>query len=231
MNRRTQRGRIVPVPGRMRWYVVAWLATWAPVGFFGCLLGLMVGPRESIIALGGLAAAVAALTAVPLDPRRRTRDPSRDARGTQAWAAARRAAAAGTAVTLIGALIALLGQMALPLLVLAVISSPPALQFVRRHVAQPHRAPQCAGGVSVSRFGTERLCSEWRASYPRVLHAASVAALAQEVRRRQEYLDEMERRNPIGFRAWLETGPRADDDPECFVNAMEPRHYRPSTGE
>ena len=74
--------------------------------------------------MAGLAAVMASLTAVPLDPRA---GPSRLAvtgRRTIRVTAARRAASVGPAVLLVGTLVELLGGMVLPLLAIVAITSP-----------------------------------------------------------------------------------------------------------
>ena len=202
--------------------MIIWLVIWAPLAFVSCLVGLLIGPLVSILAMGGLAAAGASLTIVSLSPGPSTVDTP----GGRARTAGKRAGAAGAAVMLVGATIALLGAVALPVMALAVISSPPVVGVLRRHLKPAMPAHQHRKTRHVGQLGTERLCQEWRASYTRVSNAASVAALAEEAGRRQEYLDEMERRNAAGFRAWLETGPHAHDDPECFVHAKEPERSR-----
>ncbi|WP_222262555.1 hypothetical protein [Modestobacter marinus] len=47
------------------------------------------------------------------------------------------------------------------------------------------------------------------------------------VRRRQEALDELERRDPVGFARWLASGATVDDDPTVYV-AERPRDEGPA---
>jgi hypothetical protein len=47
------------------------------------------------------------------------------------------------------------------------------------------------------------------------------------VRRRQEALDELERRDPAGFARWLASGATVDDDPTLYV-VERPRDEGPA---
>lgn len=210
--------------GPLHWYAVVWWAVWAPVGFVACLAGLAAGPRSPILAMAGLAAVMAALTAVPLDPRAGPSPLAVTGRRTIRVTAARRAASVGPAVLLVGTLVELLGGMVLPLLAIVAITSPWALGCVVRRVRgrEPRKSDD-----DLTLVPTELLCREWRASYARVSAAPSLELLTEEVHRRQEVLDEMEHRHPTGFRAWLATNPPANEDPECFL-ATEVAHEEPT---
>ena len=61
----------------------------------------------------------------------------------------------------------------------------------------------------------EQLCKRWRASYRSSRRQQSSAVkLIEAVAERQMYLDELERRNPSGFAAWLASGlPTSDPLP------------------
>jgi hypothetical protein len=198
-----------------------WLSVWAPAVFLAGLAGLMVGPQTSIFAMGGLGAAMAALTTLPLDPRA---SPSRSAGHGPVWiTAARRAVCAGAAVLVLGALVALLGDLVFLLVPVVALSSPWVLERVWRQVhataGQPAGEPRSGGdeGGDLVQARAEQLCQEWRASHRAIAQAQSVEALAEAARRRRTVLDEMERRNVRGFHAWLATNPTAYDDPECFL--------------
>jgi hypothetical protein len=68
---------------------------------------------------------------------------------------------------------------------------------------------------------TEELCLAWRRSYLALQHASDESTRQQVVRQRQDYLDELERRDPGGFARWLGSGPRAAGDPRRFIGADE----------
>jgi hypothetical protein len=63
----------------------------------------------------------------------------------------------------------------------------------------------------------EELCRGWRASYKVLQHQPSAAQMAAAVAERQTYLDELERRNPRGFAAWLASGARAPGNPLPYL--------------
>jgi hypothetical protein len=82
-------------------------------------------------------------------------------------------------------------------------------------VAMPHRPAPTAMNV-------EELCWAWRRSYVRLQSCRTVAEVVQVVAERQQCLDEMERRNPGGLSAWLESGARAAGDPTRYVTPDDP---------
>lgn len=63
----------------------------------------------------------------------------------------------------------------------------------------------------------ETLCLAWRSSYVALQGVSSMARELKIIERRQEILDELERRNSRGFSAWLASKPRAAGDPFRFL--------------
>ena len=61
------------------------------------------------------------------------------------------------------------------------------------------------------------LCLAWRQSFVRLEGCTSGPTHLDVVRRREEYLDELQRRNPDGFAAWLASGARAAGNPLPFL--------------
>jgi hypothetical protein len=74
--------------------------------------------------------------------------------------------------------------------------------------ALPAAALPPAAGMSV-----EELSREWRRTASALESGADPAGRAQLVRRRGEVLDELERRDPVGFARWLAGGASAGDYP------------------
>jgi len=73
------------------------------------------------------------------------------------------------------------------------------------------------------------LCLAWRRTSTVLGRERSSSVVEALVQRRQELLDEMERRNGDGFRAWLASGARASGDPSRYIVASDvPRPRRPS---
>lgn len=69
----------------------------------------------------------------------------------------------------------------------------------------------------VAALPTSALGREWLRSTTALAAKLQPAARAAIVRRRQETLDELERRDPEGFARWLAGGPAAGSDPALFV--------------
>lgn len=69
----------------------------------------------------------------------------------------------------------------------------------------------------VSGLPTWALGREWLRTTNALASRLQPAARASIVRRRQETLDELERRDPLGFARWLATGPRPGSDPAQYV--------------
>jgi hypothetical protein len=63
----------------------------------------------------------------------------------------------------------------------------------------------------------ESLCLAWRKTSTVLRRELSLTVVETLARRRQELLDEMERRNGKGFRAWLASGARAAGDPSRYI--------------
>ena len=67
-------------------------------------------------------------------------------------------------------------------------------------------------------LSTDDLCLVWRCSYVQLQRAADEPARQQIIRARQEYLDELERRDHAGFARWLASGARAGGDPRRYLS-------------
>jgi hypothetical protein len=86
-----------------------------------------------------------------------------------------------------------------------------------------------ASSTLVADMGTEELCVAWRHSYHQLVLAADEPARRQVVQRRQDFLDEIERRDGRGFRRWLDSGARAGGDPGPYLSTRSrPRRAGPS---
>jgi hypothetical protein len=74
-----------------------------------------------------------------------------------------------------------------------------------------------ASAVPVADMATEELCVAWRRSYFHLLLATDARIRRQVVQRRQDFLDEIERRDRRGFLRWLDSGARAGSDPGPYL--------------
>lgn len=71
-------------------------------------------------------------------------------------------------------------------------------------------------GVDPAECTDEELCWAWRCSFAHLIQASGPDAVDHLARLRGRYLDELERRNPQGFAAWMGSGARAASDPSPF---------------
>ncbi|MEU8632830.1 hypothetical protein AB0C38_11730 [Amycolatopsis sp. NPDC048633] len=90
--------------------------------------------------------------------------------------------------------------------------APPAVSAPRGAHA-PAPAP-----VPVADMATEDLCVAWRRSYFLLLLAADGPAHRLVVQRRQDVLDEIERRDRSGFLRWLDSGAKPGSDPSPYLS-------------
>jgi hypothetical protein len=72
----------------------------------------------------------------------------------------------------------------------------------------------------------EELCRAWRQSYVRLRGPASTATRLAIVRRRQEYLDELQLRHGEAFARWLATTTCASSDPLPYIRRESRRRRR-----
>jgi hypothetical protein len=69
----------------------------------------------------------------------------------------------------------------------------------------------------VRAMDTDELCRCWRVSYLSLVAARRAHELAEVLRVRQLYLDELHRRHPTALEAWFAAGGRAASGPERFL--------------
>lgn len=75
-------------------------------------------------------------------------------------------------------------------------------------------------GPDLQRLSTEELCQAWCASYLVLMERSAgtgIKAVMATVQERQRYLDELERRNPIGLAAWFASGARVASNPLPYL--------------
>jgi hypothetical protein len=155
--------------------------------------------------------------------------------GRNAWSDAYRPVAlAIVGVLALHGLRALLGSAALPIgtagAIIALVASvvpgrarggdaTQARSPITRTPAAPAEEPTPPGSPPVPALPTPALCWEWRRSYLAVVRASEPAELTRIVALRAAYLDELERRDPTGFRRWLDSGARAASDPGRYLTS------------
>jgi hypothetical protein len=93
----------------------------------------------------------------------------------------------------------------------------------------PSVSPQALSEPDVVVLDDEELCRAWRQSYVRLRGAASPATRLAIVRRRQEYLDELQLRHKEAFARWLATTTCASSDPLPYIRRESRRRRRRRT--
>jgi hypothetical protein len=72
--------------------------------------------------------------------------------------------------------------------------------------------------LPVTQLPTAALGTEWLRTTSALAGRLQPAVRASIVRRRQETLDELERRDPLGFARWMAGGPAPGSNPAQFVH-------------
>ncbi|MFI7068407.1 hypothetical protein ACIBL3_45990 [Kribbella sp. NPDC050124] len=152
-------------------------------------------------------------------------------------AAARHGCAAGGTVVALFGLATVVEVVVLPVAVVLALTSPAALNrwLPGRVVSAPtgegdcdDTCPRVEGSAEPSESGVEamtgpELCMAWRRSFVELQRAESAEAMAGIADLRREILDELERRNPLGFDHWMASGARAPSDPSRYLLAPSKR--------
>jgi hypothetical protein len=207
-----------------RWIVLMMVGVLALSGL------LRLGP--TVVTLGlltaGMAAAARLAWVLKRDGKAKT--------GWDAWSEAWRPATIGfVGVLVLNGLHTLFGSAAPPIGIAAAITALVAFLVLRlapdasggNAAAAPASTPPRPPGAPrrppdappVRALPTSALCWEWRRSYLAVTRASEPDELTRIAALRAAYLDELERRNPVGFRRWLASGARAASDPGRYLTS------------
>ena len=125
------------------------------------------------------------------------------------------------------------------LLLLTGVTSPRFVVLVRAHLARREQSRSAlrpdqaqvwsATAASAAQALTDHdLCRAWCTSFDVLQSVSDVEARARVVALRQAYLDELDRRNPLGLSAWLASGARATGNPDRYLS--RPGIDRPRDG-
>lgn len=209
-------------------YSIAWTATAVTVLGLGTFISLLVLPAGNVLSMtvGVLALTYLGerLTGSGLTPEQLERLLLRLVIGL------------GACLGIVG-LVHLLGPGAVPPLVLLAAVSPQVIAMAAPYgrVARSRitgSAATAPTAASLARVGLRvpdavrtvdpswtdaELCQAWRLSFLALERCDDLDRVTQLVEARQGYLDELERRHPVGFARWLYVGARPASDPSRYL--------------
>jgi hypothetical protein len=188
----------------------------------GVLCGAVLATASAVVLHGAAPLLVAVAATVAAGTAAAATDKGRAAAADAAWKAA---AITVTAIVLIAGLGVLaggavaafagLGSAVVAAVVLLLRARPVRKAWWKRQGPQAlwlGRSP-----VPVSQLPTSALASEWRRTTLALADQLDPRTRQALVQRRQEVLDELERRDPIGFARWLAVGAPPASDPTEFI--------------
>ncbi|MFC5263152.1 hypothetical protein ACFPJ1_13650 [Kribbella qitaiheensis] len=198
-------------------YRLLWTALSGLVGVLGFVAGVFLVPARGMLPLLFVAAFIGVAVA------------------STAWShaaettiSARLGRSAVIAVAVISAIVAfagtvvVLGAAAPGLVVVLGVTSPAAMRWCGRRLG--HIPGRHHGSLT-----TAELCRRWQDSYKILRDATTAAARLRIVEARQLYLDELERRDPVGLKAWLGENASAAGDPSRYL-ARDGKDAPPADG-
>jgi len=227
-------------------YATLWARCWSLVGAVGVGLSVLVWRPLNVLSVFLTAALCSGILLVLVSP---TMSPRSAKPAIAWSRIATRAAVIAAGVVAASASLDTVPYLALPLLGLAFLSSPwvvERLERWRKAEASGPVGPRAVAGygplpdstldtstltVTPVQVGLDEmratargltnseLCREWRRSFVRLQSARSFPDRCYVVALRQVYLDEMDRRCPTAFQAWLASGARAAGGPDRYIAA------------
>jgi hypothetical protein len=219
----------------MNSYRRLWLCWWGATGALGLLVGFGTLPVLTVIGVSSAAALLVGAVAFVL----LTADADRHrSAGQLGWQVVRCGLGGALLVVTIIATSVCAGPLAMPLLALAAVTSPWTVRSGLRLASRPRLAsdddvtsPPSVDAMcmqasdwapAVQMLTDEQLCVAWCASYT-AMQSAPVPERAALATLRHAYLEDLERRNPAGLRAWLDSGARAAGNPSRHLAANAPQ--------
>lgn len=219
------------VRGTMRAYRLGWTVVAVVLAVAGGVVGAFTSPATLLVAFTffAVAAGTAVLAATPTEAR-----PDRARAYRRALVGAGIAGSAGAAVV---GWTSLVGPAAFLVAVVVSATSPWVARSIRRWLGAIPTPPDDRVDVVIRALACsspgiipyqhvpapapttdEQLCDAWCASLEALTTTYSGAKFLRIVEQRGEYLDELERRNPGGFSAWLASGATAGDNPLPYLS-------------
>lgn len=215
----------------MSGYRTVWFSLVAVMGALGVAVAFLTLPIWTLVAVA-LFSAVMGCAVCPLIQHHLGTWPPRP----QQFATAASVAAAGSLILM--GLGGLLGPGTIALVVLLAATSPSAARWYAAQREGPRERagattePAVPGDVRPSRIPTappahvpldarslsdEELCLAWRTSFTALQRTPDATSRTRLASARRDYLDEIERRHPIGFKRWISAGARAASDPSRYL--------------
>jgi len=228
----------VPLRGLLA-RLVAWLGILC-LGVLAVLGGLGLEPAGRVaVGVAGLLAAAIAVGVTRDLPRADRRPATESAVQAAAWTVGGLLLLAGVAALVGGVMAVLLGAAAVGTWLVVRATRPPARPAATPAPVSwpwtgtevlllpvPPGTPVRAGDASrLPTLSTTELGREWVRTTAALGGRLSPVERQALVRRREETLDELERRDPVGFARWLADGPAVGTDPADYV------HGRPMEGD
>ncbi|QXG74852.1 hypothetical protein KUM42_13410 [Modestobacter sp. L9-4] len=197
-----------------------------------CSLALLVLLGAVLAAVGGIslgaaglgAVALAAVVAACLGAGIARESAGPDRRQAAVDAAWRTAVGTVAGLLLLSGFVVLAGAAVTALVVVSVLGVLLirwALRAARadRQVTAAARRPAVICPIPVGGLTVQALGEEWVRSSAALAQTRDPAVRQELVRRREEALDELERRDPAGFARWIDGGATVDSDPTEFVSS------------
>jgi MFS family permease len=198
----------------MTGYRIIWRCAVAAVSAAGALIAVILLAPATMIAVfvsSGLVCSLVTATVLALREEKQSGQLRRYARN------ALLGGAAGIAAT---GLAEVVGGFAILIVLVALAASPPAVRWYAVLLGEHRPVKSRTAYPEAKRHRTlsiEELCTAWTQSCLD-LRGASPAQALRFVEARQYYLDELERRDPDGLRAWLATAASASGSPRRFIS-------------
>jgi hypothetical protein len=130
------------------------------------------------------------------------------------------AAGIGTVLVVAGTVV-LLGPLTVPIVAVAAVIAAWRLRGLLTgnpvDAAHPDGPPSPAGEAELTRLSNAELGREWRLSHMRLVNSRTADELGRLCGLRRLQLDEIERRDPAGFRRWLDSGSWVRGDSAPFL--------------
>ncbi|NUR97676.1 MAG: hypothetical protein HOV67_20780 [Kribbellaceae bacterium] len=185
-------------------YRTVWRSACFALGIIGVIVAGLLLPGIALAVVGIAVLVIGATAAVAYGV-----DDESPPSGTRARAVCNAMVGAAVVGVTLG-LSTILGPAVLLLCVALALTSPPAVHWYRVKFGSPDR-PDRASRPTLD------LCREWHDSFEALGHATTATARLRIVIARERCLDELERRDPEGMHAWLESAASAAGDPRPFL--------------